>query len=247
MKVCKYCNKEIEGSHSVYANHVRWCDKNKTNGDKGGNKISEAKKKYYEENRKEIEHNVICNRCFENFTITEVKSKFKSRRNRYFCSIKCSKSRSDDETKRKISESTKKLWKNEEYANKIIKNNTNRNIRFSSKGEEEIKYYLKENHKLDNWTSGGGFKYKDKILTRDIYSNDLKIIVEYDGVWHFKDIHGKLEEKQTKDRLLEEWVIVNDWRIVRISDDLYRKEKEKYLEILINSIYNRLDKVIKIY
>ena len=67
MKVCKYCNKEIEGSHSVYANHVRWCDKNKTNGDKGGNKISEAKKKYYEENRKEIEHNVICNRCFENF------------------------------------------------------------------------------------------------------------------------------------------------------------------------------------
>ena len=85
MKVCKYCNKEIEGSHSVYANHVRWCDKNKTNGDKGGNKISEAKKKYYEENRKEIEHNVICNRCFENFTITEVESKFKSRRNRYFC------------------------------------------------------------------------------------------------------------------------------------------------------------------
>lgn len=96
-------------------------------------------------------------------------------------------------------------------------------------------------------TSGGGFKYKDKILTRDIYSNDLKIIVEYDGVWHFKDIHGQLEEKKIKDRLLEEWVIDNDWRIVRISDDLYRKEKGKYLEILINSIYNRLDKVIKIY
>jgi hypothetical protein len=50
-----------------------------------------------------------------------------------------------------------------------------------------------------------------------------------------------------KDRLLEEWVIDNDWRIVRISDDLYRRDKYKYLEILINSIYNKSDKVIKIY
>jgi hypothetical protein len=35
MKKCKYCEKEIEGKHSLYANHVRWCDKNTTNGDKG--------------------------------------------------------------------------------------------------------------------------------------------------------------------------------------------------------------------
>jgi len=27
MKVCKYCEKEIEGNHGTYANHVRWCEK----------------------------------------------------------------------------------------------------------------------------------------------------------------------------------------------------------------------------
>lgn len=248
MKVCKYCNKEIEGSHSVYANHVRWCDKNKTNGDKGGNKISEAKKKYYEDVNGSLKvYEVECFRCKKITTIEEPSNKYPIKE-KYFCSRRCSNIRDFTvETKRKMSNRLIENWKNEEYANKIIKNNTNRNIRFTSKGEEEIKNYLKENHKLDNWTSGGGFKYKDKILTRDIYSNDLKIIVEYDGVWHFKDIHGQLEEKQIKDRLLEEWVIDNDWRIVRISDDLYRKEKEKYLEILIKSIYNKSDKVIKIY
>jgi len=182
MKVCKYCNKEIEGSHSVYANHVRWCDKNTTNGDKGGLKISESKKKYYEENRKNIEHTVSCTKCEQTFTIIETNSKFKKRKNRFFCSKACSFSRSNPETKRKISESSKNLWKDENYMNKVINNNTNRNIRFTSKGEKEIKNYLKENHKSDNWTSGGGFKYKDKILTRDVYSNDLKIIVEYDGI-----------------------------------------------------------------
>jgi very-short-patch-repair endonuclease len=247
MKVCKYCNKEIEGIHSIYANHVRWCDKNTTNGDKGGNKISEAKKKYYEKNRLVVEHDVSCNTCGKEFKINEVSSKFRKRKNRFFCSDSCSKSRSSIETKKKISDSSKNLWKNEEYANKIIRNNTNRNKRFTSKGEEEIKNYLKENYKIHKWTSGGGFKYKETILTRDIYSNDLKVIVEYDGIWHFKDIYGQLEEKQAKDRLLEEWVIGNDWRIVRISDDLYRKDKEKWLTVLVNSIYNKSDKIIKIY
>lgn len=247
MKVCKYCNKEIEGKHSIYANHVRWCDKNTTNGDKGGSKISEAKKKYYEDNRKILEYDVSCKICNKNFKLYKTSSEFRKRKNKFFCSNKCSISRSSFETRIKISKSSKNLWKNEEYANRIIQNNTNRNKRFTSKGEEEIKKHLKENYKSDNWTSGGGFKYKGKILTRDIYSNDLKIVIEYDGIWHFKDIHGQLEEKQLKDKLLEEWIIDNDWRIVRISDDLYRKDKVKYLEILINSIYNKSDKVLKIY
>ena len=38
MKICKYCGIEIEGKHSLYANHVRWCNKNDTNGDKGSSK-----------------------------------------------------------------------------------------------------------------------------------------------------------------------------------------------------------------
>lgn len=140
MKVCKYCNKEIEGKHSIYANHVRWCDKNKTNGDKGGSKISESKKKYYEElNGNLNEYDVKCFRCNKTILIKEPKNKYPMKE-KYFCSIKCSNTRDfsiDD--KRKMSIRMSEKWKNEEYANRIIQNNTNRNKRFTSKGEEEIK------------------------------------------------------------------------------------------------------------
>ena len=85
MKVCKYCNKEIEGSHSVYANHVRWCDKNKTNGDKGGNKISEAKKKYYEDVNGSLKvYEVECFRCKKITTIEEPSNKYPIKE-KYFC------------------------------------------------------------------------------------------------------------------------------------------------------------------
>lgn len=41
-RYCKYCKREIEVKNAkVFANHVRWCNKNTTNGDKGLSKIKE--------------------------------------------------------------------------------------------------------------------------------------------------------------------------------------------------------------
>ena len=248
MKACKYCSNEIDGTHSVYANHVRWCDKNKNNGDKGSKKISESIRKRNEVLYPIIDHQVSCVICDNSFLLKERESKFKKRKGRYFCSYSCSKTIIfTDEMRMKSSEATKKLWQNGSYVNKFIENNVNKNYRFSSKGEEEVRKYLKENFTDDEWTSGGGYKYKGVNLTRDIYSNKLKVIVEYDGIWHFKDIHGQLDDKQMKDRLLEEWVIENDWRIVRIKDDLYRKNKKMWIDILVDSIYNKEDKIIKLF
>jgi very-short-patch-repair endonuclease len=246
MKICKYCNIQIDDKHSIYANHVRWCDKNETNGDKGINNVSISKIKYYQNLYPINEYNVSCKICGKDFKLIERESKFNKRNGKYFCSYKCSRKRSE-EAKKKISLSTKKLWMNEEYANKVVKNNTNRNRRFTSKGEEEIKKYLKETYIVDGWTSGGGFKYKDVYLTRDMYSNKLEIIVEYDGIWHFKDIHGQLEQKIEKDRLLEEWCIKNNWRLIRIKDDLYRKNSKYWMEQLLISIYNSNEQIIKLY
>lgn len=248
MKVCKYCQKEIEGKHSIYANHVRWCEKNDTNGDKGRKKLSEASYERYEQiNGKLKTFEVICNWCKNIFEIQEFENKFPIKE-KYFCKIQCSNNRiMSEENKKKISNKLKEHWKNPEYVKNIIKNNTVKNKRFTSKGEEELKKFLKDNFTNDNWTSGGGFRYKDVILSRDMYSNQLKTIVEYDGIWHFKDIHGQLEEKQLKDALLEEWCINNNWRLIRIKDDLYQKEKEKYRNILIDSIYKEEEQIIKIY
>lgn len=246
MKVCKYCEKEIQGNHGTYANHVRWCEKNTTNGDKGRKKLSEVGIERYKIISPISNYEVFCNSCNNKFILYERESKFKRRKGRYFCSYSCARKR-NEETKKKISKSSKDLWKNADYANRVISNNTNQNRRFSSLGEEEIKKYLKENFTDDGWTSGGGFKYKEVILTRDMYSNKLKTIVEYDGIWHFKDIYGQLQEKQYKDSILEEWCLQNNWKLIRIKDDLYTKDKVKYLQILLNSIYNENKQIIKIY
>lgn len=246
MKICKYCNKEMDVNPKVFANHVRWCPENKTNGDKGKKKLSEKSFERYAETSKLIEYHVKCKNCGENFVLNERESRFKRRNGKYFCSYKCQRKRSD-ECKQKISNITKELWKNEEYANKIITNNTNKNPRFSSKGEEEIKKYLKDNYTNDNWTSGGGFKYDGVRLTRDMYSNKLKVIVEYDGIWHFEDIKGQLADKQMKDNKLEEWVLDNGWRLIRIKDILYQGDKIRWLNILLDAIYNRNEQIIKLY
>lgn len=246
MKICKYCNSKIEGIHSIYANHVRWCDKNKSNGDKGISNISKSKRKIVIKK----EYNVGCYRCHKNFNIIEDERKYPSKK-RYYCSIKCSNSGRwqiiSDETKEIIRIKAVERWKNPIYANKVINNGSSKNKRFTSKGEEEIKKYLKEVYKDDEWTSGGGFKYEDTILTRDMYSNKLKIIVEYDGIWHFKDIHGQLEKKIYKDNLLEKWTIENNWRLIRIKDEIYQKDKKTWMNILINKIYNSTDQIVKLY
>ena len=56
----------------------------------------------------------------------------------------------------------------------------------------------------------------------------MKICIEYDGVWHFKDIHGQLELKQKKDRLLNEWCEKNEWRIIRISESYWHENKKNF-------------------
>ena len=50
-----------------------------------------------------------------------------------------------------------------------------------------------------------------------------------------------------KDNLLEKWVIENNWRLIRLKDDLYRKNKKYWLNNLLNSIYNSNEQIIKLY
>ena len=80
---------------------------------------------------------------------------------------------------------------------------------------------LKNKFPQHSWKSGGRLKHKDVSLTRDAYSNELKICIEYDGIWHFKDIHGQLANKQLKDELLKAWCIENGYRLIRDEDGHY--------------------------
>jgi len=107
---CKYCKQIFENIDGrVFSNHVRWCDKNTTNNDKGGKNISESLK-----NRtinrigdfKDFE--VICHKCNKKFTVKEREKKFPMKE-KYFCSRSCANSRKHSkETKEKIRKNLQK-------------------------------------------------------------------------------------------------------------------------------------------
>ena len=148
------------------------------------------------------------------------------------------------EYKKIASERSKKLWLNKDYADKVIKNSKKR---FTSKGEEEIRDYIINKYKSDGWTFGIKKINGELSLIRDLYSDKLKVCFEYDGIWHFKDIHGQLKEKQEKDILLENWCKNNRYRLIRIKEDVYKQNKSEWLSKIENEIYNGKDQLVKFY
>lgn len=254
-KNCKYCNKnfyKIEGR--VFSNHMRWCDKNPN-----PNKFSEkARKKarkrfiiYNKKRSKEYRSNIFskevkCHICKKIFSIKEHKTKIKEK---YFCNQRCANTYSSSfvnrknlvvskETRKKISEGIKKLWTNEEYSKKQL----NACKKFNSKAEIELRE-LFIGRKNTDWTFGGPIKTKGCILIRDLYSKKLKINIELDGIWHFKDIFNQLKDKRKKDKLLLKWSLENDYKLIRISHKFYLKNKNEILTFLNKCFKNKKKKI----
>lgn len=256
-RICKYCNcKFTELSGRQFSNHVRWCDKNLTNDDKGKSNISKSVQIKNDILYGEIkQYEKICadESCKKSFIIQCRESQLPNTAN--YCSINCSnrvgarttKEWSDD-MKQLASIKSKALWKTADYINKqYLFNRMNKgNRRFTSKAEELIRSYFITTFTNDEWTFGGMMKYKNEGLVRDLFSKKLKICIEYDGIWHFKDIHNQLERKQYKDKLLEEWCIDNKWRLIRIDENVYNKNKSDAINVLIDCVYNKTDQIIKI-
>lgn len=256
-RTCKYCEKTFtDMSGKVFANHVRWCDKNKTNGDKGRSNISKGINKGHDKRIGQIKSftkicaNSDCNSIF----VVNCRSHNLNNTSNY-CSIECRNIVSahvdriwTDEMKSEVSIRSKELWTQDEYIEKQMKNNMGANgkRRFTSKGEEEMREYFKTKFPDDGWTHGGSLKMGEHRLVRDLFSKQLKVCIEYDGIWHFKDIKCQLERKQIKDLALEEWCKENGWRLIRIDEDVYNADKKSTLELLESHVYNTNISVIKI-
>ena len=116
--------------------------------------------------------------------------------------------------------------------------------RFTSKTEVLIREHFIDKFKNDGWTFGGNIRHKEEQLVRDLYSKKLKVCFEYDGIWHFKDIHGQLKKKQMKDKYLEEWCLLNGYRLIRYDENSFNKQTS--LDEIEDLIYNRSDDIIKI-
>lgn len=247
-RICKYCETKfemIEGK--VFSNHVRWCDKNTTNGDKGRANIIKAKEKEFGS----IE--IFTLKCSRDNCDNEYQVKcraFQLEKQTKYCSLSCRNSVGasvkriwNDEMRAEVSERSKRCWEDEEYVKRQL---SHPNI-FTSKSEEEVKTYFKTTYPDDGWTHGGSLKHNDERLVRDLFSKKLKVCIEYDGDWHFKDINGQLERKQRKDRALEDWCKVNDWTLIRIDENEYKKDKSGAIAQLESLAYSiKLPTVIKI-
>ena len=250
---CQHCNQLFENIEGrVFSNHVKWCKQNPNNSYR-----KETREKFSRGNDKSTitRHGelkwfeVECYRCKTKFCVKEREKSF-PKKEKYFCSNKCATIRDNpgpkdpnkiEELREKVRENTKDLWRNPDYARRVMENNKY----FTSKGEREVKEYFQETNPDDEWTSGGGINVKGYTIPRDLYSKKLKVVIEYDGIWHFKDIKGQLKDKQTKDRLLEEWCISNGYRLIRIDEDYFQTAPTYWKHILLDEAYNGSKQIVK--
>jgi hypothetical protein len=236
MYICEICNSEFS-NFSLKANHVRWKHKEMTE-DKKLN-LSEGSRKSNEKRfGKILNEKVSCSNpkcCRE----TEIEYREGKKKKKYYCSRSCANSREmSGENKKKISEKIKNHWKNGKFDHT---DNWSQNKIFSSSREREIVKYFKEKFPGDIWKSGGLLKSGDFRISRDLYSDILKVCIEYDGIWHFKDIKGQLEKKKKIDSELEKWCNENGYRLIRIQEEFFVS-----MEHLSNLVYNSKEKIIKI-
>ncbi len=218
---------------------------------KQSDKTQKTKKKNFLIKNGELkDFKVICHKCSNELTTSEYEFRFPIKE-KYYCSRSCANSRENREYaktadfRNKISSIVKEFWTRPEYVEKVINQQSNR--RYTSVGEVLIREYFKNKYTEDEWVHGGALKYKGSSLIRDLYSNKLKVCVEYDGVWHFKDINGQLEEKKRKDSLLEEWCLDNNFRLIRIKEEVFYSNKELYLKYIEDLIYGNSAQIVKIY
>jgi len=105
-RTCQYCRTTFDNiDGKVFANHVRWCNKNLTNGDKGSAKIVEAANlRRLSIKGEKSEFTVVCNKCNTQFVVYEY-NKLHPMRTVYHCSYSCSNNRGprSENTKRAIS------------------------------------------------------------------------------------------------------------------------------------------------
>ncbi len=249
----KYTRKGI-ATH-IYRSHT---DKKFSSGYNGHYDNEEYKQKQRESTDNKLgeykDFLVICGTCNKNFYIREREYQF-PKKETYYCNRKCANSvggklggeslakrlKNDKEFgdyfSKQATDNSLRLWQDPEYAKRVL--NSNCKKLFTSKGELHIRSYFIDNYKEDEWTFGGAIKYEDSGgIVRDLYSNKLKVCLEYDGIWHFKDIKGQLKKKQKKDKALKDWCLYHGYRLIRLSETYFHKYKDTIFDILEDIIYN---------
>ena len=193
---------------------------------------------------------VTCHKCKEHFLVKERVKNFPKKK-KYHCCRGCANAREavkTEEHKKKVSIAAKKFYSQLPLEEKLRRAQRSVNSRFlyRSKGEAKLLEMLRSSFPEAEFTYGGSMIYKDKAICRDIISKKLKLCIEYDGIWHFKNINNQLSFKKMKDALYEEWILQSEYRLIRVTDNDFARNQSLYEE-LIDSIENRTEKIIKLF
>jgi very-short-patch-repair endonuclease len=83
---------------------------------------------------------------------------------------------------------------------------------------------------------------KTNIRQIDIMSLENKIVIEFDGIHHFKDVFkkkGNLNEVNKKDQELNSVLVEEGWTVIRVSYDEYEyKENGKFKQETLDKIFD---------
>lgn len=183
-----------------------------------------------------VKETIICPNCGTIFSFEYNANNPKSRKRKY-CSTTCGAIQNGKTGRTKIVKLAKsdpnwgfKNRKHQKRAAELAMLSPNVDRRRSSRPERELRKALKE---IDsNWKAHRIIEHK----AVDIINHDLKIIVEYDGPTHFRDIWGTLEQQQKKDKAVMQWAKENRYKVYRISDAYFIKKLNKNVEWIINDI-----------
>lgn len=246
-KSCSICGKNLSDMRITdVGNHIKWC-KFRNNPD---NRYSQSTKKgnitRFGQYRQYI---VTCDKCGKEFNVVQ-RQKLFPKQQKYFCSSSCSHSRDmkkhvdgiwSPQKRKEYSEQSKLLWENEEYSKRLLNNNKY----FTSKGERLIRDYIIQTHPDDNWTWGClNKRYKQFVFNPDMFSHILKIVFQYDGECHFKDIYPNrdFQKGKNKQKLLQQWCVTNGYKLLRITESWFNSIN-KDVSLVQNLLYS-LDKSI---
>jgi len=244
MWICEECGQQYENPKSG-SNHIRWHHRKIKFSPSAIIKRAESNRKTADRlfgKKIRIEKN--CTVCHKNFHYTKNENSRNLKQDKTTCSRACAaKLSSSYVNKNNISVAMKNY----------IRNNPNHpwlqswksEKRYTSKNEILIR-----NHFIgkDDWTFGTIANYKFNQLNPDLWSKNYKIVFEYDGIWHFKDIHSQLRKKQLKDKLLEKWCLKNGYRLIRISEERFKEKEFSYwIDFLENEFFNGTNQILKIY
>ena len=187
------------------------------------------------------EFEVVCHNCGVYFMVEERELKFPTKQ-KYFCCVSCANSKNhnkphSEETKKKLSNLIKDLWKDPEYAKKCLNNNKRF---FSSKGEREIRQKLKDRYGTKDVSSHRIIGIDNIKKAVDLTIKNKNIIIEYDGIWHFdKKIYEKFGTPEKydvvvkKDKMVKEYCKKNNIRLLRVGDKYYKHNRKRtFVEIL---------------